>query len=132
MGRLGPVSFDAGIYIYVGSALSGLGRRLERHLRRDGKKRHWHVDSLLERAEIEGILFAETPERVECTISQEIAADSSRFRPVPGFGNSDCTSCIAHLYWVNVTEDGMLRDSLIAILKENGLAPEWFEQQTNQ
>jgi Uri superfamily endonuclease len=45
VGRLGALALPAGWYVYVGSALGGLGPRLRRHLR-VAKPPHWHVDSL--------------------------------------------------------------------------------------
>ncbi len=39
--------FPCGFYIYVGSAQKNLKQRIERHIRRE-KKKHWHIDYLLE------------------------------------------------------------------------------------
>jgi Uri superfamily endonuclease len=89
-----PLSyFPAGSYAYVGSAMSGFKPRLERHLRA-GKKRHWHIDYLLERASITGIILCQTEARVECFIAQAL---SQQFEHVPSFGSSDCR-CPSHLF----------------------------------
>jgi len=47
IGKLGRFAFDAGFYVYVGSAFGpgGLKARLQRHLRTD-KPLHWHIDLL--------------------------------------------------------------------------------------
>ena len=47
VGRQGVLNFSAGCYAYVGSAMNGLYQRINRHLRKE-KKRHWHIDYLLE------------------------------------------------------------------------------------
>ncbi len=51
IGRLGVFLFPAGRYVYTGSALSGLNRRLARHQRQE-KRLHWHIDYLLRHARI--------------------------------------------------------------------------------
>ncbi len=43
IGGLGKVTFKQGYYIYVGSAMKSLSKRVERH-RRIRKKLHWHID----------------------------------------------------------------------------------------
>ena len=52
VGRLGRFSFKKGKYIYTGSAKRGLNARIDRH-KRNGKKLHWHIDYLLDRATVE-------------------------------------------------------------------------------
>lgn len=91
---LRSVHFPGGYYAYVGSALGGLKARLRRHLKAD-KKRYWHIDYLLEKAAINGIFIAETQDRIECRIAQELGL---KFDPVPGFGSSDC-NCPSHLFF---------------------------------
>ena len=94
VGRLKNIHFPGGCYAYVGSALGGLKARLRRHLKAD-KKRYWHIDYLLEKAAINGIIIAETQDRIECRIAQELGL---KFDPVPGFGSSDC-NCPSHLFF---------------------------------
>lgn len=93
VGRLGAVLFPRGNYAYAGSALGGLKQRLDRHLRAE-KKLHWHIDYLLEKADIEEIITCESRERTECTIADALG---ERFEAVPGFGASDCR-CRSHLF----------------------------------
>lgn len=45
VGALGDIRFDAGTYIYAGSAMGGLDQRLSRHLSRE-KTIRWHIDYL--------------------------------------------------------------------------------------
>ena len=93
VGKLGTIEFSAGFYAYVGSALNGLEGRIERHLRMD-KKVHWHIDYLLEVASVEEVIYAETEERVEC----EMAENLVNFDIVNRFGSSDCR-CKSHLFF---------------------------------
>jgi Uri superfamily endonuclease len=94
VGRLGELTLPAGWYVYVGSALAGLGPRLARHLRRDKPKR-WHVDYLRELAEPVGLAYRQGPERRECQVVAELASRPGA-RPVLRFGASDCR-CPSHL-----------------------------------
>ena len=101
IGKIGCIAFKKGFYAYVGSALSGLERRIERHLRDVGnnKKLHWHIDYFLAspRVEVKEVVFAETEARKEC----EIAANLSmrlELESIARFGCSDC-SCKSHLFF---------------------------------
>ena len=51
IGKLGSVSFPAGYYAYVGSALNGLESRIVRHLKKE-KSFHWHIDYFLQKARV--------------------------------------------------------------------------------
>jgi Uri superfamily endonuclease len=94
VGRLGPVDFRQGYYAYVGSALNGLEKRVQRHLR-PGKKLHWHIDYLLENAEVVEVCRIESPVRLECRIAKRL---SPALESVRGFGCSDCR-CPSHLFY---------------------------------
>jgi Uri superfamily endonuclease len=94
VGSLGSICFAAGGYAYVGSALGGLEARIRRHLR-TAKKKHWHIDYLLERASVSRIIMAESGERLECRLAARLGG---QFEAVPGFGSSDCR-CPAHLFF---------------------------------
>lgn len=93
-GRNRSAHFRRGHYAYVGSAMKGLEARVNRHLRKE-KKRHWHIDYLLDEAEITGVVLAESAVRTECTIAQAL---QTQFESVPGFGSSDCR-CPSHLFF---------------------------------
>ena len=94
IGSLRAIRFPGGYYAYVGSAMGGLKSRLSRHLK-ENKKPHWHIDYLLQRASISGIILCETGDRVECNIAQAL---SHQFDSIPGFGSSDC-QCRSHLFF---------------------------------
>ena len=97
IGGLGICEFNAGYYLYVGSALGpgGLRARLLRHARRD-KRRHWHIDYLLDAAELLEIWISVSDERRECHLAHASAALPGGSVPVSRFGASDCR-CQAHL-----------------------------------
>jgi len=99
IGKIGRIAFKRGFYAYVGSALSGLERRTERHLREVGnnKRVHWHIDYFLVNpaVKVREVICAETDERKEC----EIAANMSmRLESIARFGCTDC-SCKSHLFF---------------------------------
>lgn len=91
--------FESGYYAYVGSALSSLEQRLARHLRPE-KKRHWHIDYLLEPGEVRTVIYAATSDRRECTIARNLAQS---LPSVKNFGSSDC-GCPSHLFFSRDTE----------------------------
>jgi len=94
-GALGVLAFRPGFYCYVGSAKSGLRSRLARHLRKGGKRKHWHVDYLRAVAQPVCLLVAE-PGVGECALGRRVAALSGDC--VAGFGASDCR-CRSHLHY---------------------------------
>ncbi|MGQ9463407.1 MAG: GIY-YIG nuclease family protein [Candidatus Fervidibacter sp.] len=95
VGKLGTFHFPKGRYIYTGSALCGLEKRLRRYFKKD-KKPHWHIDYLLEKAEIEGVLTVETETRIECDLNRLVLNLPGAKVIVKGFGSSDC-NCPSHL-----------------------------------
>lgn len=100
-GNLADIRFSPGFYAYVGSALNGLRPRLLRHLSGE-KKRHWHIDYLLERAFIIDIAVHKAESRSECAIAGTL---STAFDTIPGFGSSDCL-CRSHLFYT-MSETGL-------------------------
>jgi Uri superfamily endonuclease len=95
-GRLGRIRFDPGCYAYVGSAFGpgGLEARINRHLR-NNKRRHWHIDYLLESADVVRIWTITGNQRLECILARLLAKFRGA-RVVTGFGASDC-NCVSHL-----------------------------------
>ncbi len=100
IGRLGTFTFPAGYYLYAGSALGpgGLEARLARHHRRD-KKLRWHVDYLLERAQLVEVWSATSTDKLECLWAQAAQQLPGSETPVSGFGSSDCR-CPSHLIYL--------------------------------
>lgn len=116
VGKLGTFNFPAGYYIYVGSALGpgGLEARLARHRpsttlrqssgqgsghRRREKKLHWHIDYLLERAQLVEVWSMASTDRLECLWARAARELPGSAIPVPGFGSSDCR-CPSHLIYL--------------------------------
>ena len=101
VGSLGSISFRAGYYIYVGSAMANLGKRMERHGRLR-KRHHWHIDALRAVSEVRAILAVRASIRLECEIAAAVSALADW--SVRDFGSTDC-ACPTHLF-------GMSQDPL--------------------
>ena len=94
IGRLGGVKFNAGYYLYAGSALKNLTQRLGRH-KRENKKLFWHIDYLRAHAEVHLALPIRASHPLECELADALKKISDW--QVPNFGCSDC-SCTSHLF----------------------------------
>ncbi len=101
VGTIGSVFFKKGFYIYVGSAMGHLSKRIERH-RRLRKRHHWHIDELRAISQFRSALAIRSSTRLECEIAEALSSISEW--SVMGFGCSDC-SCKSHLF-------GMTKDPL--------------------
>ena len=95
VGALGKLTFEKGLYAYVGSAQANLEQRIKRHLRKE-KRLFWHIDYLLNDsvARIVKVLYKQANRIEECELAEVIG---ERGEPVDGFGCSDC-SCKSHLF----------------------------------
>jgi len=123
---LGDISFDSGLWVYVGSAMgdgsTNLENRLRRHFRKE-KTIYWHIDYLLDRnTEIIEAIWTTSLEHIECDLVQSIAAHND-FIPGPrAFGASDCRrGCITHTYLYK--GDKPIRNNLIQIFLGLGFQP---------
>ena len=94
IGGLGGILFRKGFYVYVGSAMSNLSKRMERH-KRLRKRYHWHIDYLRASAELHSIMAIRSSEKLECEIARAMAKASEW--AIPRFGSSDC-ACDTHLF----------------------------------
>ncbi|MEF8832820.1 MAG: GIY-YIG nuclease family protein [Candidatus Thermoplasmatota archaeon] len=94
VGALGDIEFKDGRYIYVGSAQKSLEGRVSRHLRSE-KSKHWHIDYLLEEAEIKEVLAFEMDGKMECDSARALEKELSK---IEDFGCSDC-NCNSHLFF---------------------------------
>lgn len=93
IGALGEIEFEAGTYVYIGSAMNGVENRLKRHYSQE-KKKHWHIDYFSEEASpVYSIVFPLKSE-FECVLARTVSEGN---RAVEGFGASDC-DCESHLY----------------------------------
>jgi len=95
VGKLGQFNFQAGYYVYTGSAMNGLESRLARHKRKE-KRLHWHIDYLLQYGRIVDIITHKTNEPLECYFNKKIMSIKGCQIPIIGFGSSDC-DCVSHL-----------------------------------
>ncbi|MGB2853176.1 MAG: GIY-YIG nuclease family protein [Dehalococcoidia bacterium] len=98
VGKLGEFAFPAGYYIYLGSARGGLFQRVRRHVSKD-KKLRWHIDYLLQDAEVLEVWYALGDERFECQWASAAKNMPQAQIIVPGFGSSDCR-CPSHLIYL--------------------------------
>lgn len=132
VGSLGRFHFAPGYYIYIGSAQGGLDQRVSRHLR-DDKTMRWHIDYLLQKAQVVDTLLFETPDQAaeqalrgkllkalggngadrdlaalptECLLARSVADQHNAAVPAPGFGSSDCR-CTTHLYFIGHATDSL-------------------------
>ena len=116
IGSLKALHLPGGYYAYVGSAMSGFKTRISRHLKRN-KRQHWHIDYLLEKVSITGVILCETEDRTECAIAQAL---SHHFNCIPGFGSSDCR-CHSHLFFA--TDEKQLKLTIITVLNSLDIQP---------
>ena len=104
-------TFPAGYYVYVGSAMKNLTRRLERH-RRLRKNKFWHIDYLREETEFVAALPIRSSEYLECLLAEQLRSIADW--DIPGFGASDCT-CPGHLS--GMKEDPLRSPAFIELLQ---------------
>ena len=93
IGALGEKTFEPGIYVYVGSAMTNAEKRIQRHFS-DKESFHWHIDYFRSKADPLDCFILPESSDYECVLS-EITGDIGE--PVPDFGASDC-ECEAHLF----------------------------------
>ena len=105
VGVLGSISFEKGLYAYVGSAQNSLEKRVERHLGK-AKRKFWHVDYLLDNefANVVKVFYKKAGKSEECRIAGKL---SEKGVAVKRFGCSDC-GCVSHLFRVDGC--GFLKD----------------------
>jgi sugar fermentation stimulation protein A len=94
VGRLGSITFESGIYFYVGSGGRSPLKRLRRHVAK-AKKKFWHIDFLTVHSKVVGAIIMESRVSLECRLAQALA---DVFTSVDGFGSSDCR-CPSHLFF---------------------------------
>lgn len=104
IGAKGEMNFQVGRYIYVGSAQNGVKKRVRRHIS-DKKKKHWHIDYLLEEAAVREVMVYEERKKEECRTASLLEEEFGR---VKGFGCSDCR-CDSHLFYSKKDTDPLVR-----------------------
>lgn len=95
VGSLGSIKFEKGVYIYCGSGMKNVLKRVERHFS-TGKEIHWHIDYVLEKMDLEDYLVIPENSEYECFMAGILEEE---FDGVPGFGCSDC-KCDSHFFHV--------------------------------
>ncbi|MDR0589455.1 MAG: DNA/RNA nuclease SfsA [Spirochaetaceae bacterium] len=95
-GSLGSRLYAPGWYVYAGSAQKSLSLRINRHLRKIRKQKHWHLDYLTPYAETIKALPILSYRNLECFLAKALADLGGK--AIPGFGCSDCR-CKSHLYY---------------------------------
>lgn len=95
VGALGGIDFVKGLYAYVGSAQSGLEKRVHRHFRK-AKQKFWHIDYLLDddNVQVLKVFRKEAGKPDECEVAKNI---NRKGFPIKRFGSSDC-KCMSHLF----------------------------------
>jgi len=115
IGNLGKFEFPKGFYIYTGSAMNSLEKRIDRHLRKN-KKKFWHIDYLLsnKNAQIISILKIKTKERIECKLNKEIFKNLKGKILIKKFGSSDC-NCKSHLIYLGnkIQQNQIIFDEIV-------------------
>ncbi len=95
VGSLGEIDFKAGYYVYVGSGMNNVLKRVERHFSKE-KRLRWHIDYLTIQADEMHALIIPTDVKIECELAKFFATN---FDYVRGFGCSDC-DCESHLFYL--------------------------------
>lgn len=109
-GRDKKFLFQRGWYLYVGSGMVSLDKRIERH-RAKRKKFHWHIDYLRKHLKKIKVFPFYSSKRIECEISRELLSISVDF--IKSFGSSDCT-CPSHLFYFK--ENPLKNENFIEVL----------------
>lgn len=92
IGKRGTFVFQAGYYIYVGSARKNIQQRIARHLRTK-KKQFWHIDYLLPYAHVKAVWVSSlTEQQIVALLARDLES------PVAKFGASDTTN-VSHLFF---------------------------------
>ncbi len=123
---LGKVTFEAGTWVYIGSAMgegsTSLEKRIKRHFRSE-KTNFWHIDHLLDMdVKLLKAFWAQSPIHTECDIAQEIES-RDEFQVGPRhFGSSDCRrGCSAHIF--RFMNNGVIDDAIEDVFRQVDLQP---------
>ena len=111
IGKLGSFEFPHGFYIYTGSALNK-PKRIERHFSKIKKKR-WHIDYLLEKADVVKVFLSEEK---ECEVNKRIFQIPNASIIARKFGSTDC-KCKSHLAYFTGSSTKNLEEFLTKKLR---------------
>lgn len=108
--------------MYFGSALNGLERRVDRHLRSE-KALYWHIDFLSAVATVREVWRTYSLENSECCWTELAETIAEASTPVLKFGSSDCIFCKSHLIMVTYkTQVNLIRRRIQEYSRSSGLA----------
>ena len=82
---------NEGYYVYVGSCGINCAKRISRHMNKEKKKLHWHVDYLAQLCEPIAAIVIEKGEK-------DIAKKLSKLEYIKGFGSTDDKENPSHLF----------------------------------
>lgn len=94
IGKLGKFLFEKGFYLYVGSGMNNLEKRIQRHFSKN-KKLRWHIDYLTTKMEIVNAIKIPSNKKIECDVAKKVGKIAKPF--IKKFGASDC-NCYSHLF----------------------------------
>jgi sugar fermentation stimulation protein A len=98
IGSIGQRNFKKGYYVYVGSAMQGLEKRIKRHLSKK-KKIRWHIDYISPHLmKIEIVYPINRADKIEAKLAEQMLKISQGY--VEGFGASDSVAP-SHLFYFN-------------------------------
>ncbi|MCP5054650.1 MAG: DUF123 domain-containing protein, partial [bacterium] len=96
IGALGERTFKKGYYVYVGSAMRGLEKRIKRHMQKK-KPLRWHLDYISpSRMKTEKVYRINRTERLEEKLAEGMLQISPGY--VEGFGASD-SGVVSHFFY---------------------------------
>jgi Uri superfamily endonuclease len=87
---------NEGNYAYVGSCGNYCDKRISRHMIKEKRKLHWHIDYLSSICTTIAVLVLNMKEK-------EIASKLSIFPSIYGFGSTDDNNNKSHLFRVNIS-----------------------------
>ena len=96
IGALGEITFDSGTYVYVGSAMNSVEKRLERHFS-SVDNLHWHIDYLTAESETFDYFILPEKSEYEQWLAEKV---SDLHEPIQDFGSSD-SSKDSHLFKIS-------------------------------
>ncbi len=123
---LGRITFQDGIWVYIGSAMGSGSTNLENRIKRhfsSAKTVHWHIDYLLcNDVNLLKAFWAESATSIECDIAQELHSKNDFHVGPSKFGSSDCQrGCEAHIFRFSDYSriDGVIEE----VFKKTGYQP---------
>ena len=94
IGKLGIILFDKGYYVYVGSGMNSLEKRVNRHFSKS-KKLRWHIDYFLMKSKPLKAILIPSRKKIEDDVASIVKRFS--FYEIKNFGASD-SKMNSHLF----------------------------------